>query len=356
MEAQGFAESSPSSILNASISNVHGRHDLSALLLESQLEEISGGVDGDANEDALIHETYLGHSWADRAEEGEFIPQVALDLESDFGGFLKDPSFLMESFQGDASSPSLRGSSNLKNGSHGGRGGGGRGARVVRGIKTNKPSIRPALCGKEGLSFQDQHRECPLGSRENQGGNNNQYPLGNLGNFERAGGPSQNNQKADGIAPFSSDMGSHRGVAIGDQLVGKVIHQGTKVQAVQGFVSAQKGAFLELICSTKKLSYSDVRGGNTLGVKGVQPMGNTLAQGDEVRAVQGSLTTQKVTPPNLMCGNKGLSFQAKNGEHPLGNPCIHGREDGPPIGMQKAESAATFCPAMGGISGGAKEE
>ncbi|KAA8534652.1 hypothetical protein F0562_032169 [Nyssa sinensis] len=166
METQGFVESSPPSILNANTSNVHGHHDLSALLLESRLDDISECVDGDISEDALIDDTYLG-----RAEEGDFNPQVALDLEAEFGGFSKDPSFLMESFQGDASSPSLRGSSNIKNGSHRGRGGGGRGAQMARGIQTNKPSIRLALCGKEGLSFQDKHRECPLGNRENQRGN-----------------------------------------------------------------------------------------------------------------------------------------------------------------------------------------
>ncbi|KAA8537210.1 hypothetical protein F0562_029658 [Nyssa sinensis] len=171
MEAQGLAESISASVLNANISNVHGRHDLSALLLESRLDDISESVDGHAREDALINDTYSGHSWADRAEEGEFIPQVALDLEAESGGFLEDPSFFMESFQGDASFPSLRGSRNLNNGSHKGHGGGGRGARVACGIQTNKHSIRPALCGKEGLSFQDQHRECPLGNRETQGGN-----------------------------------------------------------------------------------------------------------------------------------------------------------------------------------------
>ncbi|KAA8524185.1 hypothetical protein F0562_010384 [Nyssa sinensis] len=103
----------------------------------------------------------------------------------------------------------------------------------------------------------------------------------------------------------------------------------------------------------------DVRGGNTLGAKRVQPMGNPLTQGDEMRAVQGSLTTQKVTLQDLMCGSKGLSIQEKNREHPLGNSWIHGREEGLSIGMQKVESAvtaATFCPAMGRISSGAKEE
>ncbi|KAA8517411.1 hypothetical protein F0562_017704 [Nyssa sinensis] len=235
MEAQGLDESIFPSILNTNISNVHGRHDSSALLLESRWDDVSEGVDGDAREDALIHDTYSGHSWADHAKEGKFIPQVALDLEAEFGDFSEDPSFLMESFQYDVSSPSLRGSSNLNNGSHGGCGGGGRGARVACGIQTNKHSIRPALCDKEEMFFEDQHRECPL----------------------------------------------------------------------------------------------DVRGGNTLGVKGVPPMGNPLAQGDEVRAVQGSLTTQKVTPPDLMCNSKGLSIQAKIGE------CLL---------------------VMGDISGGAKEE
>ncbi|KAA8517828.1 hypothetical protein F0562_015307 [Nyssa sinensis] len=95
MEAQGAIESvfSPG-ILNPNISNVHGCHDLSALLLESRLDDISEGVEGAAWEDALIHDPFSAHSWADREEEGEFIPQVALDPEAEFGGFFGRLIFL----------------------------------------------------------------------------------------------------------------------------------------------------------------------------------------------------------------------------------------------------------------------
>ncbi|KAA8524190.1 hypothetical protein F0562_010379 [Nyssa sinensis] len=353
MEAQGAVESvfSPS-ILNANISNVHGHHDLSALLLESRLDDISEGVEGVAREDASVHDTYSAHSWADRAKEGEFIPQVALDLEAEFGGFLENPSFLMESFHGDSSSPSLRGRRNLNNGSHGGRGGGGNGARVAHGIQTNKHSFRQSFCGKEGLSLQDQNGEFPLRNRETHAGNgrptlekqkaensgtiplvrpaqcgkkgltkkvtNDQYPLGTSGTLERAGGPSQDNQKADGTATSSSDLGGNRDVGTGDQLAGNVINQGTEAQAVQGCVTVQKGAFSDLICRNKELSYSDVRGGNTLWVQRVQPLGNPLTQRGKVRAVQGSFTTQKVALQDLMCGSKGLSHTVVRGSHSIG--------------------------------------
>ncbi|KAA8531327.1 hypothetical protein F0562_006036 [Nyssa sinensis] len=310
MKAQGLTESVSTSILNPNISNVHGCHDLSALLLESRLDDISEGVDGDAREDALIHDTYSAHYWLDRAEEGEFSPQVALDHEVEFGGFSEDQSFLMESFHGDSSSPSLRERRNLNNGSHGGCGGGGGGARVARSIQTNKHSICPAFYGKEGLSLQEQNRQFPLET------------------LERAGGPSQDNQKADGTATSSSDLGGNRDVAIGDQLVGNVINQGNEMQAVQGCVSAQKGAFSELICSTEELSYSDVKGGTTLGVKRVQPMAmggisggakeeqpldNSGKQGGGMGAVPDLLATTKCTISDLKCTSRGLSFLDANG-------------------------------------------
>ncbi|KAA8532243.1 hypothetical protein F0562_032276 [Nyssa sinensis] len=100
-------------------------------------------------------------------------------------------------------------------------------------------------------------------------------------------------------------------------------------------------------------------GGNTLGVKRVQLVGNVSNQGNEEQAGQGGVSTQKEAFSELICSSKGLSIHAKNGEHPLGNLWIHGGEGGPSIGMQKAESAvgaATFCPAMGSNSDGAKEE
>ncbi|KAA8521343.1 hypothetical protein F0562_012019 [Nyssa sinensis] len=87
---------------------------------ESRLNDIREGVDGAARENVSIQDTCSDHSWADRAEEGEFIPQATLDLEAEFGSFSEDPSFLMESFHGDSSSSSIRGRRSLNNGCHGG--------------------------------------------------------------------------------------------------------------------------------------------------------------------------------------------------------------------------------------------
>ncbi|KAA8541461.1 hypothetical protein F0562_025424 [Nyssa sinensis] len=153
MVAQGAAESFSSPIIsNARVPNVLCHHDLSkvhgedGMVMEAQrlAEFLSpsiwndniSNVHGRAREDDLIHDTYSTQSWVDRAKEGEFIPQVALDLEAEFRGFSEDPSFLMDSFHGVLSSPSLRGRRNLNNGSHGGLGGAGGSARVARGIQT----------------------------------------------------------------------------------------------------------------------------------------------------------------------------------------------------------------------------
>ncbi|KAA8524183.1 hypothetical protein F0562_010386 [Nyssa sinensis] len=81
-------------------SNVLHHHDLSELLLESSLDDIIEGNDGAEMDEASIHNTYSAHSWADRVEEREFIPQAALDLKAEYGGFLEDPSFSMESLHG----------------------------------------------------------------------------------------------------------------------------------------------------------------------------------------------------------------------------------------------------------------
>ncbi|KAA8535794.1 hypothetical protein F0562_030805 [Nyssa sinensis] len=129
MVAQGATESSSSLIIsNARVSNLIFHHDLSELLLESSLEDISEGNDGDIMDEASIHNTYSAHSWVDYVDEGDFIPQAALDHEAEYGGFSEDPSFLMESLHGGSSSPSLRGRMSFNNGSHGGRGGTGRAA------------------------------------------------------------------------------------------------------------------------------------------------------------------------------------------------------------------------------------
>ncbi|KAA8525793.1 hypothetical protein F0562_007648 [Nyssa sinensis] len=293
MEAQGLAKSVSPSILNANISNVNGR----------------------AREDVLIHDTYSTHSWVDRAEEGEFIPQVALDLEAEFRGFSEDPSFLMDYFHGDSSFPSLRRRRNLNNGSHGGC---------------------RAQCGTKGLTKK---------------GENNQYPLGTSVTFERAGGPSQDHQKVDGTAISSSDLGSNRREAIGDQLVGNVSNQVNEVQAVQGGVLAQKEAFSELICSIKKLSYSDVRGGNTLGVKRVQLVGNVSNQGNEEQAVQGGVLAQKEAFSELICSTKKLSYSDVRGSSTLGVKRVQ------LVGnVSNQGNEEPVVQAMGGNSDGAKED
>ncbi|KAA8531313.1 hypothetical protein F0562_006022 [Nyssa sinensis] len=76
----------------------------------------------------------------------------------------------MESFHGDSLSPSIRGRRSLINGSHGGRGGGESSVRVAHGILTNKHSFCLAICGKEGLSLQDQNGDFPLGNSETHKG------------------------------------------------------------------------------------------------------------------------------------------------------------------------------------------
>ncbi|KAA8538285.1 hypothetical protein F0562_027892 [Nyssa sinensis] len=87
---QGAAKSFYSHIIsNANISNVHCHHVLSELFLESSLVDISEGDDGVAMDEASIHNTYSAHSWANRVEDGEYIPQTTLDLEAEYGGFWK---------------------------------------------------------------------------------------------------------------------------------------------------------------------------------------------------------------------------------------------------------------------------
>ncbi|KAA8517836.1 hypothetical protein F0562_015299 [Nyssa sinensis] len=109
--------------LNANIINFQATkddyHSLQANVLVSNVH----GDDDVAMDEASIHNTYSAHLWADRVEEGEYIPQAAMDLEAKYGGFLEDPSFLMESLHGGSSSPNLRGRRSFNNGSHGGRGG-----------------------------------------------------------------------------------------------------------------------------------------------------------------------------------------------------------------------------------------
>ncbi|KAA8534656.1 hypothetical protein F0562_032173 [Nyssa sinensis] len=178
------------------------------------------GFDGAGREDASIHDKYSAHSGADRAKAGEFIPQATLDLEAEFGGFSEDPSFLMESFHGDSSFPSIRGRRSLNNGSHGGRGGGmqeyrrsntqeplgcdGRscqrlqekvksdGAAHYQGIKESRNSALEvysslALCGNERLPLKAQNEEYPLGNSEMHEGDGSSSPEEEKG--ERYGVP-----------------------------------------------------------------------------------------------------------------------------------------------------------------------
>ncbi|KAA8534653.1 hypothetical protein F0562_032170 [Nyssa sinensis] len=134
-------------------------------------------------------------------------------------------------------------------------------------------------------------------------------------------------------------MGSHRGVTIGDQLVGKVIHQGTEVQAVHGCMSAQKGDFSELICSTKKLSCSDARGGNTLGVKGVQPLGNTLSSSrGQSESGPREFDYSKSDPTRPDVRQQGAVYSRKKWGTPIG-----GNQRGG-VGAVPALLTATKCP------------
>ncbi|KAA8529764.1 hypothetical protein F0562_034136 [Nyssa sinensis] len=113
----------------------------SDLLLDSSLDDIREGDGGVSMGEASIHNSYSAHSWANHAEEGEYIPQASIDLEAEYGGFSEDPSFLMEYQHGVSSSLKLRGWRSFNNGSHGGRDGRGKGARVARGIQDLKLSF-----------------------------------------------------------------------------------------------------------------------------------------------------------------------------------------------------------------------
>ncbi|KAA8531315.1 hypothetical protein F0562_006024 [Nyssa sinensis] len=184
MVVQGAVESFCSPIIsNANISNMHDHHDLSALLLESSLDDISEGVDGVARGEASIHNTYSAHSWAERVEEGESIPQATLDREAEFGGFSENPSFLMESLHGDSSTPSLRGRRSLNNGSHGGRGGRGRSntqealgcdersfqSLKERGKSDGAAPLSQVICGNNTLPIRATHGVSPLDKANIQG-------------------------------------------------------------------------------------------------------------------------------------------------------------------------------------------
>ncbi|KAA8529746.1 hypothetical protein F0562_034154 [Nyssa sinensis] len=143
MEAQGIAEFIFSPIiLNANISTVHGHHDLSALLQESRLgvilvKELMVLQGMELQSMIRIQPIHGLTVW----KKGNLFLKRPWILRLSLGVFLEDPSFLMESLDGDLSYPSIRGRRTLNNGSHGGCGGRGRGARVVRGIQDQKPSF-----------------------------------------------------------------------------------------------------------------------------------------------------------------------------------------------------------------------
>ncbi|KAA8538776.1 hypothetical protein F0562_025468 [Nyssa sinensis] len=73
-------------------------------------------------------------------------------------------------------------------------------------------------------------------------------------------------------------------------------------------------------------------GANSVGAKGEQPRGNSVYQGEAVRAVHDMIAT-KSAGLDLICGRNGLSLQEKNGEYPLGNSWNHGSEGGPSKGL-----------------------
>ncbi|KAA8538290.1 hypothetical protein F0562_027887 [Nyssa sinensis] len=64
-----------------------------------------------------IHNTYSTLSWAELAEECEYIPQAPMDPQVEYRGFLEDPSFLMDFLHGGSSPPCFRGRA-----MHGGQG------------------------------------------------------------------------------------------------------------------------------------------------------------------------------------------------------------------------------------------
>ncbi|KAA8541452.1 hypothetical protein F0562_025415 [Nyssa sinensis] len=98
MEAQGTAESIFSPIiLNANISNVHGHHDLSALLLESQLDDISEGVDDVAREEASIHDIEDGTIMEAQGLAESVSPSILNDNISNVHGCHGLSALLLES-------------------------------------------------------------------------------------------------------------------------------------------------------------------------------------------------------------------------------------------------------------------
>ncbi|KAA8535795.1 hypothetical protein F0562_030804 [Nyssa sinensis] len=216
-------------------------------------------------DEAPTHNTYSTHSWADRVEQGEYIPQAALDLEAKFGGFSEDLSFLMESLPGDSSTPSSRGRRSLNNGSHRGHGGRGRGARMAFGIQDRKPFFN---------------------------------------SFHKAAYPKLlSAYVSSSKVTVSLALGIHKVGACGEQLVGNRLSQGGDVKAIQGRLATQKRAFSYLMCGSKELSHTVVKGGNIVGVKGDQPLGTKVNQGGGVSI----LTATKSAFLDLKCGNKGLS-------------------------------------------------
>ncbi|KAA8532246.1 hypothetical protein F0562_032279 [Nyssa sinensis] len=101
--------------------------------------------------EALIHNTYSAQSWAEQVEEGEYIPQAAMDLEAEYGGFSDDPSLLFDSPHGGSPPPNFKGWGSFNNSSthgvHGGCASREIGTRVAHGNQVNQ-KVSPASFDK----------------------------------------------------------------------------------------------------------------------------------------------------------------------------------------------------------------
>ncbi|KAA8534661.1 hypothetical protein F0562_032178 [Nyssa sinensis] len=166
------------------VSKVHGP-DGAAIVAQGAVKTSSSPLISNARVSNVPHKHVLTHSWAGHVEEGDFIPQAALDLVAAYGGFTVDPSFFKESLHGSSSSPSLRGRRSF-NGSHGGHGGRGRGARLARGthIEDQKLSVnsfdKVSFCELRSayVSNSNGFSTAPKGNVQDYGRSNAQAALG----------------------------------------------------------------------------------------------------------------------------------------------------------------------------------
>ncbi|KAA8521352.1 hypothetical protein F0562_012029 [Nyssa sinensis] len=198
--------------------------------------------------------------------------------------------------------------------------------------------VCPAICGNIGLPNKVMQLENPLDKANNHGCD------GRSSQGLKAGG------KPDGAAsiiPARCGISEMSIIAThGGSPLDKPSDQGHDGRSSQGIKEGGNSAFVtpSSPANCSKELYVIVLLGQRRNI-----------HGEAVRAVQDMTATKNVFP-DLIYGSKGLSLQAKNGEHPLGS-WIHGSEGRPSISMQKAESvvgAATFCRAMCGNSVRAK--